>query len=764
LVGDFTSASARLGTEKHGREGQPSFALNSVLLSSKLHSSVLRSGIVPRQRLTEAVATSGAPVVLVVAPPGFGKTVLLTQWETLDSRPFAWVSLDRRDNDPLLLWNYLVAAIRRIEPGFASALEPALTSVGGAMLDAIVPRILNELESSGHEIVLVLDDYHWVTNPACHESIARLVERGPPNAQLVVSSRSDPPLPFGRLRASGGLFELRAAELGFTEDETAELFEAFGLDLAPDSIATLQRRTEGWPAGLYLAFLAVRNVIDPTAALVEFGGSSRAVVDYLTEVVLQSETEEHRSFLLETSILERMCASLCDSVTRRGDSARILAEVEHANLFLVPLDERREWSRYHHLFGELLRDELRRQERDTEPELHRRACEWFASAGFLDEAIQHAIAGGDLETAATLLATHWPAYVNAGRLVTVTGWLEALPRDVVRADARLCLVEAWTLVILGSVEEARQALAAAREVGYEGELPDGSGTVEESATLLRATFPWGDVRAMLAAARAACETESRRKSEWQPLAELNLGWALILTGKTDEAVSPLEHAAALAPRYEQWVVAGDVRSLLAKISLAAGDLAQAERWIGEALELARSHGFADLPAVGFYHGVLGALRARRGELELADHALGLGLEQLRSHGDALLIAEALLERALVRSTLGARTEARAMLAEARATIESCTDPGILSQRVEEVARKLTPAHASANPDSELTERELEVLQLLADGLTKPEVAAKLFLSYSTVHSHTKSIYRKLDSSSRDKVLERARELGLIATR
>jgi LuxR family maltose regulon positive regulatory protein len=228
-------------------------------------------------------------------------------------------------------------------------------------------------------------------------------------------------------------------------------------------------------------------------------------------------------------------------------------------------------------------------------------------------------------------------------------------------------------------------------------------------------------------------------------------------------VSPLEHAAALAPRYEEWIVAGDARSLLASVALAAGDLARAERWIGDALELARTHGFADLPHVGFYHVVLGALDARRGELELADHALKLGFEQMQGGTDSLLIAEALLERALVRRALGARTEARAMLAEARALIESCHDPGIFSQRVDEVARKLTPAYARANPDSELTERELEVLRLLAQGQTKREVAAMLFLSYSTIHSHTKSIYRKLGSSSRDEVLERARELGLIAS-
>src|SRR5512132_4250501 len=257
--------------------------MSSTLLGTKLHPPGIRSGIVPRRRLTEAAMTCGAPVVLVVAPPGFGKTMLLAQWEELDGRPFAWVSLDRRDNDPLVLWNYLVAAIRRIVPGFGSAVQPALRSAGGLMLDAILPRILNELESIGREIVLVLDDYHWVTNPACPESITFLVDAAPGNLQLVVSSRSDPLLPLARLRASGGLFELRSVDLGFTEVETAELFgEAFGLDLSPDSIATLHRRTEGWPAGLYLAFLSVRDLSDPTAALLEFGGSSRHLVDYLT--------------------------------------------------------------------------------------------------------------------------------------------------------------------------------------------------------------------------------------------------------------------------------------------------------------------------------------------------------------------------------------------------------------------------------------------------------------------------------------------------
>ncbi|MGZ6268310.1 MAG: LuxR C-terminal-related transcriptional regulator, partial [Candidatus Limnocylindrales bacterium] len=502
---------------------------------------------------------------------------------------------------------------------------------------------------------------------------------------------------------------------------------------------------------------------DPTAALVEFGGSSRLVADYLTEVVLDSETDEHRSFLLETSILERMCVSLCDRVTGKGDSARVLAQVERANLFLVPLDERREWFRYHHLFAELLRAELRRRGSGREPELHRRACAWFGSVGDVDEAIQHAISGGDLETAATLVATHWIAFFNAGRFATVAGWLEAFPRNVVRADARLCLVEAWTLSLAGDTGGAGRALAAARQAGYEGELPDGSGTVEESVALARSTWPWSEVGAMLVAARSACLTESRRESLWQPLAALNLGFALVLTGATDEAVAPLEHAAALGQRHEQWIVAADAHCLLAKASLVAGHLTEAGRWIGEALELAHTHGFVDLPHVGYYHVMVGVLHACRGEFGAADDAIGLGLDQMRGRADSLLIADALLERALVCIAVGARTEARAMVAEARAAIENCPDPGILTQRVGEVARRLTTAHAQARPGSVLTERELEVLRLLDKGLTKREIAATLFLSYSTIHSHAKSIYRKLDRASRDKVLERARGLGLITS-
>jgi LuxR family maltose regulon positive regulatory protein len=458
-----------------------------------------------------------------------------------------------------------------------------------------------------------------------------------------------------------------------------------------------------------------------------------------------------------------MCVPLCDSVTESGESSRLLAEIERANLFLVPLDDRGEWFRYHHLFAELLRDALRRRGGNAERMLHRRACAWFESAGDVEEAIHHAITSGDLDTAATLVTTHWLSQVNSGRLATLVDWLDAFPRQVLRADSRLCITEAWTHSLAGDAVAAQGSLADARRAGYEGELPDGSGTVEESATLARATWPWGDVGAMLTAARSAHLTERRRASLWQPLAALNLGWALVLAGETGEAISPLRHAAALAERHEQWIVAADSHCLLAKASLITGELDEAERWIDEALELAHAHGIADLPHVGYYHAIVGALLARRGASGPAERAIGRGLEQMRDHADPLLVADALLELAIVRRARGARTEARATLAEARAAIEHCPDAGTLTDRAADVARKLSTAQGRAAPGSVLTERELEVLRLLAEGLTKREVARLLFVSYSTVHSHTKSIYRKLDGTSRDEVLERARDEGLITT-
>ena len=738
--------------------------MNSLLIETKLRAPGLGRQILSRPRLVEVLAASDSPVGVLVAPPGFGKTTLLAQWDESDERPFAWLSLGEGENDPLVFWSYLVASVRRVDPDFGSTVEVSLSSMGGLALDAVVARILNELDALDQPVVLILDDYQRISSRECHETLGLFLERQPPTIQVVISTRSDPPLPLARVRANGQLTELRAADLAFTESEAAETMNgAWGLDLTPRSIALLHERTEGWPACLYLASLSLRGVSDPDDFVVRFGGATRVILDYLMEVVLEQQSDELRDFLLETSVLETMCASLCDAVTGGTDSASLLAELEHENLFLIPLDDRREWFRFHHLFAQALNEELGRLDGAKRLMLHRRAAAWFEARDEVGHAINHAFAGDDLDSAATLVATYGTAQINLGRLATVAGWLDSFPRQIVEADARLLLVEAWISGLQGDAKDGLRAISAARSASDEREQPDGSGTVKETATLIRATFPWSDVGAMLSAARSADTRQRERDSIWQAIAAMDLGLALLLVGEPEEAREPLVRAIALAPRSEQWIAAGDARAILAEVSLAAGDVGEAEEWIGEAFEVATTYGFQDLPHVGYYHLVAGMIHARAGKLEEADRLISAGLQQMRGGWEPIHVAEALLALAPVRRALGAPREARAMIEEARALLEACPDPGIMAKRLEQAARTLVPAYRRADRDTRLTERELEVLRVLAAGSTEREAAAALFVSPSTIHSHTKSIYSKLRCSSRDEALTRSHELGLITS-
>jgi ATP/maltotriose-dependent transcriptional regulator MalT len=753
--------SSRVVARTRQGRGNSSSEPAPLVLRTKLHPPHIRSETVDRPRLSHAFASEPA-VVFLVAPPGFGKSTLIAQWQELHDRPFAWVSLDAGDNDPILLWRYIVEAIRGVESGPRAAHQPPLRFPRGDVLKTVVPRVLNELESLETEIVLVLEDCHWITNPKCYESLAQFLDQIPNGVRLVLSSRSDPPVPLGRLRASGDLLELRVGDLSFTEGETRQfLNETLQLGLSEEAVSVMWERTEGWPAGLCLAYLSLRDATDREGFVATFGGSSRHVVDYLSEVVLDSLDEEMRAFVLETSILDRMCGSLCDAVTGRWGSAKKLLELEHANLFLVPLDDRREWYRYHHLFAELLRDELLRRDPDSIPELHRRAAHWHAGAGDIGEAIRHWIAAGRFEDAARLVAEHYLTTLEWLGVEAISSWLDAFPPRAIAADARLCVVQAWVMSFLNRPREAKRAIAAALELGYEGPLPDGASSLEASVSLIRAGFPWGDVGEMLAAARNAFQLEAQGESMWRVTVHVQLGYALVLAGEFDEAPLYLERAIVLAPLTEQWLNAFAARSLLAWCALHRGEIEQAVRWAREGLEVAESHGLSESPLSGMAYTTMGAALAGQGELEEADRLITRGLEQQRDLGQALLRAAGLLALAPVRRSLGAPEEAREILAEARELIEACVDPGMLRQELEEVARSLTPAYRRISADSDLTEREVEVLKLLAEGLPKREVAKSLFLSYNTIHSHTKSIYRKLRVYSRAEAIDRGKELGLL---
>ena len=731
------------------------------VLETKLRGFSPSPEMIVRPRLSARLIGSDASLVLFAAPPGFGKTTLLAQWRELEERPFAWFTADSADSDSVALWTGIVEAIRRVRPDFGDAAEVALQARHVDVHDALIPVLVRELESLQGELVIVLDDYQAVDNDACHASLAYFMEAKPRNVQLVIASRADPPIPVARLRAEGRLLELRALDLCFTKDEEAVfLNEQLALGLGPESLAVLHERTEGWPAGVYLASLSLRQSSDPDGFVSAFDGSNRHVVDYLTEVVLGSLDLRQRDFLLQTSILDSFSAPLCDAVTGRRGSAARLAELERANLFLIPLDDRREWYRYHQLFADLLRAQLAQREPGLVSKLHKRAYEWLADEGGTDAAVRHALSAGEVDAAAGLVAGQWLAdpHAHLGRGDETVRRLEGFPAEAFAEDPRLVLLQGWALGMAGNRAEFDEALAIVKVA--EEKLPDGT-AVGDAAAVVRACFRWGDAAGALVAADAAAELEDRLPTYWHPLLALALGRARYLTGDPYGAEAPLEWAVASGHHADRWLVAATAQALLARIALGRDDLDLAEQRAHDAVRSLKLQDLTDQPGAGTAYVALGAVVARRGRTEEAGDLLVRGLARLRRHGDVLEIADGLLVFAPVRRALVSLTSARSLVEEARLLLAECADPGAVGVELEEVARSLTPAHRRIDGESQLTERELEVLRYLAEGIPKRDIGTALFLSYNTIHSHTKSIYQKLRVSSRDAAVARARELGAL---
>ena len=437
----------------------------AAMLATKFAIPQVSASLVPRARLVAALHEGVARRLVVVSTPaGFGKTTLLATWARQAGSPVAWLSLDRDDNDPARFWRYLAAAVDRAHPGAAERVLALLTGAALPSFEAIVTELVNEAAALDEGMVLVLDDYHTIESEAVHEGFGFLVERLPAQLRVVLAGRADPPLRLARLRARGQLVELGAADLRFTTTETVSFLEVWGLALDPATIAALQERTEGWAAGLQLAALSLRRCPDPAGFVRDFSGTDRFVLDYLAEEVLESQPERLRRFLLETSVLERLCAPLCDAVTGRADALQVLAEIERANLFLIPLDQERRWYRYHQLFADLLRARLRQQEPDRERELHRRAALWCERHGLIDEAVRHAIGADELGWAARLAEQHVEELVlGRGERVTIDRWLSALPPDTVRARPRLWLTRSMAALVAGRVDEAELLLSVAED-------------------------------------------------------------------------------------------------------------------------------------------------------------------------------------------------------------------------------------------------------------------------------------------------------------
>lgn len=733
-----------------------------ILLVTKLHPPFVPAQTVARERLFARLRDGrGLRLSLVACPAGFGKSTLLAAWREDEARerPVAWLTLDEGDDDAVVLWSHVIEALGRACPGLAHE-ALAATVASAPLLEVAMPRLVNELAEQG-EVALVLDDFHRLSSASSRESIAWFVDHVPSTVQLVLSTRADPALPLGALRAHGQLLELRAGDLRFTRAEASEFLNGrLRLDLAPDDVDLLVSRTEGWPAGIYLAALSLAASTDKPGLIRAFDGTSAHVVDFLSTEVLGAYEPDMQTFMLRTSVLERLCAELCDAVLGDATSAGALESLARSNLFLLALDDRRRWFRFHHLFAQLLRVELERREPELAPELHRRAYEWHSESGTTDEAIHHAVAAHAFAEAGQLIAETWVHYVNAGRTSSVLDWLGPFPDELLEADARLLLVKAWVSALLGREDDMRRALGRARELGglEQGPLSDGFASLESSVSVLTAAFGWGDVSAMIEHGTRSAALEGP-ESPWRPVVTWSLGWGHYCNGELDLAERWLKETVALAPDADQWIVGSGAIADLSLIAGMRGRRAEQMRLATEAVDLARERGLLDAREVGEVHTAHGAALAAQGRREEALPELEKGVFLRRLWGQRLDLVDGLIALAPAVAAIGDRDRAADLFREAEETLDRCPDAGALPDRL--AAAKRAAGIGRPATGAELSERELTVLRLLSSGLSEREIGRELFLSFNTVHTHVSSVYRKLDVSSRAQALARARDQRLL---
>lgn len=605
------------------------------VVATKLYIPKVRPGLVTRPRLRERLRRGAeSRLTLVSAPAGFGKTTLLAEWldETAgEDRSVAWLSLDPDDNEPVSFWRSVVTALQAAVPGeFSSALE--LIASAPLPTEHLLTTLLNELAAAPGEAWLVLDDYHLVDSKNVSDGVAYFLEHLPPHAHVVLSTRADPGLPLSRWRVRGDLVEIRAADLRFTSDEAATYLNgATGLELAPEDVAALEERTEGWIAALQLAALSIQGREDVRGFIARFAGDDRYIVDYLVEEVLRHQPDAVRGFLLQSAVLDRLTGPLCDAVTGRIDGSDMLMALERANLFIVPLDDRREWYRYHHLFADVLRARMLAEQPNLVPLLHQRASQWCEHHDFAEEAVKHALAARDFDHAVYLMELAVPAIRRSRREATLYGWLKALPDDVVRRSPVLSVFYGNMLLASGDLDAVERRLDDADRVLAAvpaGSAPPGADT-EELHTLpawiavFRASLAQarGDVAGTAVHAQHALALAGPGDHLARGGAAGFLGLAAWARGDVSaaletfaQAVASLHSAGALVDELGSTVV-------LADLWLVAGRPSTARRLCEGALRLAETRGEPVARATAELHVGLSEIDREAGDLEAAKRHL-----------------------------------------------------------------------------------------------------------------------------------------------
>lgn len=719
---------------------------------------VSRVGLVNRLRTTTAT-----PIVLVAAPAGYGKTTLLAQWAARDERSAAWVTIDERDNDPLILVRHIAVALGGARPVPPALLE-ALGTPGASVWARALPRLVAAVEADPSPFVLILDCADRLHARDALDAVNTLAEHIPEGSILALAGRTAPALPIGRMRASGRVLEIEADALALSRREATLLLRGAGVDLDDDEVRYLVEQTEGWPAGLVLAARCMQRTSQPLEEPLELTGEDRYVAEYVRAEHLADLAPETLTFLRRSAVLSRMSGPLCDAVLETSGSGRRLRAIDRSNLFVVPLDASGKWYRYHHLFRDVLLRELEDTEAERIPELNERAADWFEAHGDLEAALDPAAAAGDVDRVARILSTIALPVVSSGRAGAVEQWLDGFAgRDELERYPGVATLGAWVHAVRGNPEEAHQWLRAAEGGTPDAEMPDGCSSARPWTAVVRAAMCDHGAEQMLADAESAV-ADLPTDSRWYPIALLLRGAALTLLGEIEEADVVL----ADAGRAAGWVGAADVQIIAlgerAMLAAACGDHGTAETLAEEGRELVyeeRLDTYAT-SAAGLAAAARVGLRKCRWDQARAD--LNAAERLIGDLGDALpwFAVQTRMELARAHLTLRDAEGAGADLDEAMEILGRHPHLGLLERQADALRDEIASTREVGDfTGSGLTAAELRLLPLLATHLSFREIGERLFVSRNTIKTQAISVYRKLGVSNRSAAIERAAEIGLV---
>lgn len=606
------------------------------LLTTKLYIPRPRPNLVARARLVERMnAGLDRKLTLIAAPAGFGKTTLLSEWIPQSPRCVTWLSLDAGDNDPIQFLSYLIASLKQLRPDFGSEAQAYLQFQQAPPITSILTTLINEITEFSDVFSTVLDDYHFIESQPIHETVTFLIEHLPGNFHLVITSRTDPPLPLARLRANDQLTEFRANDLRFTEHESATfLNQLTGLNLSEEEISTLETRTEGWIAGLQIAALSMQGDDDIPGFIQSFSGSHRHILSYLAEEVLNQRPSGTLKFLLQTSILNRLCGPLCDAVTGSSDGEAMLVDLEHANLFLRPLDDVGKWYRYHHLFGQVLQARLKQTHPDMLVELHQRASKWYEMQGEVAEAIQHSLAAGDEVRGAELVKRERWSLLGRGEVNTLRTWLDKLPVQIVRNEPELSLAYAWVFIILRQAEaiepHIQEAEKALETITFDSS-EDSSRYVDATAGEIAATrasvaLSQSDPLRAIELARQAMKLLPEDDLLMLGFATYFLGRGELYMGHMAQAERAFKQAGILGLEAGNLLIALHAFGNVSRVQIRIGLLNEAAETSQSILQITSERSVQAWPAAGTAYYGLSRVYYEWNDLESAERYSRLGVE------------------------------------------------------------------------------------------------------------------------------------------